>query len=116
MKAFKVCPKCEHEWKTRDDFLNDASIRLIGFQASYDPSDRGFYLFNHLSQNEGCNTSLAVNVENFVSLYNGPMYEDVRAGSEVCRGHCATIDDLAKCDAPCKNAVARDIMLRVFKL
>ena len=116
MKPFKICPKCDHEWETRDDFLQDASLFLIGFQAGYDESDRGLYLLNHLREKEKCNTTIAVEVENFMSLYDGPMYEDVIAGSAACSGHCAKVDDLTRCSVSCRNAIAREIMLKVFNL
>jgi len=116
VKPFKVCPKCDHEWQTRNDFLQDASLFLIGLQAGYGESDRGFYLFNHLIEKDKCNTTIAVDVETFISLYNGPMYEDVHAGNETCSGHCAKVDDLTRCSIPCRNAIAREVMLKVFNL
>ena len=116
MKPFKLCPKCGCEWQTRDGFLQDASLFLIGFQAGYGKSDRGLYLFNHLIEKDKCNSTIAVGVENFMSLYNGPMYENVHAGSETCSGHCAKVDDLARCSVPCRNAIAREVMLKAFNL
>jgi len=116
VKSFKICPKCDYEWQTRDDFLQDASLFLIGFQAGYAKSDKGFYLFNHLVEKDTCNSTIAVDVENFMSLYNGALYEDVHAGSETCSGHCAKVDDLARCSVPCRNATAREVMLKVFNL
>ena len=116
MKPFKICPKCDYEWPTTDDFRHDASLFLIGFQAGYRESDRGFYLFNHLVEQDKCNSTIAVGVEHFMSLYNGPMYEDVHVGSETCSGHCARVDDLASCSVPCRNAIAREVMLKVFNL
>jgi hypothetical protein len=98
-----------------DTFLNDASIRLVGFQASFNPNHRGLYLFNHIAPDNRCNTTLAVEVDTFMSLYDGPMYEEIRVGSEVCDGHCATVDDLEQCNAHCRNASARELMLKLFR-
>jgi hypothetical protein len=116
VKPFKICSKCDYEWQTRDDFLQDASLFLIGLQAGYGKFDRGFYLFNHLAEKDKCNSTIAVGVENFMSLYSGPMYETVHAGSEACSGHCAKVDDLARCSVSCRNATAREVMLKVFNL
>ena len=33
MGNFKDCKKCEQVWTTRDEFLNDDNIVLIGFMA-----------------------------------------------------------------------------------
>ena len=116
VKPFKSCPKCDFVWQTRDDFRQDISLALLGFQAGYGKLDRGFYLFNHLTEKDKCNTTIAVGMEHFISLYNGPMYADVHAGSETCSGHCAKVDDLARCSVPCKNAIAREVMLKAFNL
>ena len=115
VKAFKVCPKCEYAWITMEAFLNDASIRLVGFQASFNPNDRGLYLFNHIIPDNRCNTTLAVEVETFMSLYDGPMYEEIQVGSEMCGGYCATVDDLEQCSSHCRNASARELMLKLFR-
>ena len=115
MKAFKVCPKCAYVWMTMDAFLNDGSIRLIGFQASFNADGRGLYLFNHIVAHNQCNTTLAVEVERFMSLYRGPMYEEIQVGSEICGGYCASVDDLERCDVQCRNAASRELMLRLFK-
>ena len=47
MDPFKICPKCAYTWKVRDDFLEDLSICLVGFQASFKETESGHYLFNH---------------------------------------------------------------------
>jgi len=89
---------------------------LIGFQAGYRDSDRGLYPLNHLREKEKCNTAIAGEVENFMSLYDGPMYEDVDAGSAACSGHCAKVDDLTRCSVSCRNAIAREVILKAFNL
>lgn len=114
MDTFKICPKCDYRWKTRDEFIQDGSLRLIGYQAAVKDVGKGLYLFNHILENQRCNTTLAVEVRAFISLYDGPEYEEFLVESEECEGHCGTVEDLASCDAPCRNAVARRIMLDVF--
>lgn len=62
MDPFKICPKCSHTWNTRDDFLKDLSICLIGFQASFKETESGHYLLNYNSggqslRNDNCSGS-----------------------------------------------------------
>jgi len=67
-------------------------------------------LFNHILEGNRCDTTLAVKVEDFFSLYKGPMFMEGRFESSTCEGHCKDVADLAQCPVECKNAVARKIM------
>ncbi len=110
MNHFKTCSKCSHTWTVRDDFLEDPSICLVGFQASFVESESGYYLFNHILDEDECNTTLMVNVEAFLSLHKGSMFTDNKMESPLCEGHCAHVENLSQCSVECKNAVAREIM------
>ena len=110
MNPFKICPKCSFEWKARDEFLQDFSICLVGFQASFDKDDSGYFLFNHILEGNRCNTTLAVEVGDFLSLYKGHMFSEIKFKSPACEKHCNSVEDLAECRGECKNAVAREIM------
>jgi len=116
MNPFKVCPKCKYEWKTRDDFLCDPSISLIGFMASLKDFDKGSYLFNHVLTDNRCNSTLAIYVSSFLDLYDGPIFEDLKAGSKESSGHCARVEDVERCNAHCRNAVAREIMHKIISI
>jgi hypothetical protein len=110
MDPFKICPKCSHTWNTRDDFLKDLSICLIGFQASFKETESGHYLLNHNSGGNHCGTTIAVEVEAFLSLHKGTMFTEIKFESPMCELHCTRVDDLSQCPVECKNAVAREIM------
>ena len=110
MDHFKTCSKCSHTWRVRDDFLEDPSICLVGFQASFVESEPGYYLFNHILDGDQCNTTLMVNVENFLPLHKGTMFTEIKFDSPLCEGHCFRVEDLSRCPVECKNAVAREIM------
>lgn len=110
VNQFKICSKCEYTWKSRDDFLKDRSICLVGFQVGFKKNESGHYLFNHILEDNRCNTTLAVEVEAFLSLYQGDMFPHVSFGSPTCEEHCLSITDLSRCPVACKNAVARHIM------
>ncbi len=110
MNPFKICPKCSYTWKARDDFLADPCLCLVGFQADFKETEFGHYLFNHILADDRCNTTLAVEVDDFLSLYKGHMFAEVKFGSPACEEHCGNVDDLSQCSIECKNAVARKIM------
>jgi len=110
MSVFKICPKCKHAWETREDFLGDSSIAVIGFLADNEEVEKGAYLFNHLPPGNECNSTLGVYVSNFLDLYDGPFYEELKTGSKECSGYCAKVEELERCNACCRNAVAREII------
>ncbi len=110
MNPFKICSKCAYTWRIRDDFLGDPSICLLGFQASFKENESGYYLFNHILEGNQCDTTLAVEVEAFLSMHKGSMFTDIKFESPMCELHCARVEDLSQCPRECKNAVAREIM------
>lgn len=110
MNPFKICPECAYTWKTRDDFLEDPFVCLVGFQINFKETESGHYLFNHILEGNRCDTTLAVGVEPFLSLHKGPMFNEIKFGSLECEGHCKNVEDLSLCPVECKNAVARKIM------
>ena len=46
MDEFKKC-SCGSKWKSREDFMADPNIRMLGLQKSYSPALADLYLFNH---------------------------------------------------------------------
>ena len=90
--------------------MGDPFICLVGFQASFKETESGYYLFNHILEGNHCNTTLAVEVEAFLSLHKGTMFKDVKFESPLCEAHCTRVEDLSQCPVECKNAVSREIM------
>ena len=110
MNPFKICTKCAYTWRVLDDFLKDSTICLVGFQANSMETESGYYLFNHNLAENQCDTTLAVDVETFLSLYKRTMFMDIKFKSPQCEGHCTRVEDLSRCRVECKNAVAREMM------
>jgi len=110
MNPFKICPNCTHIWNAKDDFLQDPFVCLVGFQANFNETEPGLYLFNHIPAGNTCNTTMAVEMDDFLLLYNGPMFEEIKFGSSTCEDHCRSVEDLGLCPGECKNAIARKIM------
>ncbi len=95
--------------------MQDPSVCLVGFQASFIETKTGIYLFNHILGDNQCNTTLGVKVDAFLSLYKGSMFPEIQVESPACEGHCNNVEDLTQCPVECKNAVARKIMQHFSK-
>lgn len=103
--VFKKCRVCNHEWVTRDDFLADGGVVLIGYQANFIVLEKGLFLFNH-----SCHGTLSVGVHEFADLYGGPVYQEWKTGSDDCAGYCLHRSVLKVCPAKCECAYVREIL------
>ena len=106
MKIFKKCTCCEFPWFTRDEFLNDSDIDLVGYQANFGQLELGFFLFNHLT----CESTIALSAGNFKDLYAGPVFAQRLTGSDPCPGYCKHLGVLEPCDEQCECAYVRETM------
>jgi hypothetical protein len=102
---FKKCPNCDFEWDSRESFLKDANISIIGYQAHFEELTLGLLLFNH-----SCKTTLAIRAGAFRDLYDGPVFAKRATGSEACRGYCLNRYELQQCDVQCECAYVRKII------
>ncbi len=102
---FKLCKNCGQQWATRDDFLNDTDISLIGYQAHFEELTLGLFLFNHI-----CKTTLSLHAEKFTDLYDGPVFSEWKTGKEECPGYCLKTSSLDQCTAKCEGAYIRETM------
>ena len=105
MQVFKECLPCSNKWFTRDDFLEDSSIKIIGYQVNFDDLLTGLFLFNH-----SCGATLSLPVRYFNGLYEGPVFQNRATGSDDCPGYCLYQDQLDKCPARCECAYIRNII------
>lgn len=110
--AYRKCSVCGHEWESREDFLADPAVKLIGYQVSFKDLAAGFFLFNH--EVDGCNTTLAIEAGHFFDLYEGPMFEGRLRGTKECPGYCLHQSQLARCPAACECAFVRDVLQMVL--
>ncbi|MCM8760710.1 MAG: hypothetical protein NC938_06060 [Candidatus Omnitrophica bacterium] len=108
-KMFKKCTSCGANWKTRDDFLNDCSLELIGYQANFKSLETGLLLFNHT-----CGTTLSLPAGTFKDIYKGPIYTERKTGTEDCPGYCLHEEELRRCPEKCECAWVRE-MIQVIK-
>lgn len=111
MSAFKTCTSCDKQWATRDDLLDDPDVVLAGFQPAGRDTMEGYVLFNH--DKPDCRSTIALDSGSLLDMYDGPIHERILMGSEACVGHCYRIDDLETCDAPCRNAMIREVLKQI---
>lgn len=103
--SFKICQSCAFLWETRDDFLKDRNIKLIGYQVNFKALRLGLVMFNH-----ACGTTLALKVESFTDLYSGPVFRENLTGSRECPEFCLNQNELRACPARCECVYVRKIL------
>jgi len=101
-----TCSKCGASWNSRNAFLSDPGVQLVGYQAHFKKLVAGFFLFNH-----SCKTTMAMKVSRFTDFYDGPMFVERKTGSEECPGYCLREDCKEACPAECECAYIRHVMI-----
>ncbi|MFZ4394059.1 MAG: hypothetical protein ACOYOU_00370 [Kiritimatiellia bacterium] len=107
---FKQCTCCPVKWQTRDDFLSDPEVELIGYQAHFEDLKAGLLLFNH-----ACQTTMGIQVESFQDLHQGPIFEKRLKNDAACPGVCLRQGDLRLCPKRCECTYVREILQIVLK-
>ena len=104
-KNFKVCTFCGAPWATREEFIKDPELELVGYQSNFNNLEAGLFLFNH-----SCGTTIAIPVEKFTDLYNGPIFSEAKTGSDECLGLCKQRRNLQACPVKCECAWVREVL------
>jgi hypothetical protein len=107
---FRVCT-CGFSWKTREDFLADPKVSIVGYQVNFEHLREGFFLFNHLEG--GCYTTMSIHAAEFLDLYTGTIFQDRLTGAFECSGQCLHQSNLAPCPAQCECAYVREVVTLV---
>jgi hypothetical protein len=107
---FKKCSNCGFKWTSRDLFLTDSNLQIIGYQANFKELTTGLFYFNH-----SCRGTLAIQAYLFGDLYDGPIFKERATGSEECPGYCLHRDELQPCPAECECAYVREIVQIIKK-
>jgi len=103
--VFKKCPLCEFEWNLRVDFLRDPNINIMEYRVDHEDLAGGLFLFDH-----SCRGTLAIPVEDFEDLYDGPIFVGRATGGKECPGYCLRQDELRPCPTQCECAYVREII------
>ena len=96
---------CGFRWAGRESFLSDPRVKIIGYQACLNELKAGCLLFNH-----ACEGTFAVRVREFEDLYEGPVFEERKTGTDACPGYCLRQEELRRCAVQCECAFAREIV------
>lgn len=107
---FKKCSKCDRKWLSREEFLSDKDLRLIGYQVHFEELEIGLFLFNH-----SCQATLGIYAKEFRELYKGPVFSQRATGSEACPQYCLDPNNLSPCKAECECAYIRELMQVIKK-
>jgi len=105
LMVFERCPSCNAAWFTREEFLADPGVELIGYRVSFTDLLTGLFLFQHR-----CETLVTIPVGEFADLYEGPMFHMPRAAIKECSGRCLRMVDLRPCSVRCGCAFVREII------
>lgn len=103
--TYKKCHTCGRLWESRNEWLSDPEVKLIGYQVNFKALQAGIFLFNHT-----CRTTLALCASDFEDLYDGPIFKERATGTEACPGHCLHQDNLGPCPAQCECGYVRHIL------
>jgi hypothetical protein len=111
---FQTCGACKHAWSTWDSFILDPAVRLLGLQPVVTNPELNLLVFEH-----HCGSSVSILTPRLRHLLPEPEPGEpsVRLmGTEQCRGHCRSLDDLEACDAPCSSARDRKLILLIQRM
>ncbi|RJP22738.1 MAG: hypothetical protein C4520_07725 [Candidatus Abyssobacteria bacterium SURF_5] len=103
---FKTCD-CGRKWKTRNEFLQDKSVKIAGYQPDFINGTYNHFLFQHRAK--GCGGFLAVRASDFADLREEPCSAHLCTGHENCPGYCMNTLDLRVCSVACRNAADRQV-------
>lgn len=110
---FKRCSGCSAVWPSRDAFLGDGAIKLVGYQVQMGRLETGYFLFNHV--HKGCGSTISIAAGEFFDLYQGTVFRTSKFGGVECGGHCLHAQDLDACPAECECAFVREVLQIVRK-
>jgi hypothetical protein len=111
---FQSCGSCKRAWPTCDSFISDPAVRLLGLQSLVANPDFNVLVFEHR-----CGSSISILTPRLRHLLPEPEPGDPAdslRGTDQCRGHCRFLEDLEACDAPCRNARDRKLILLIERM
>ncbi|MEE9554736.1 MAG: hypothetical protein V3W18_10605 [candidate division Zixibacteria bacterium] len=110
--SFKTCTGCGFVWNSRNEFILNDNISLVGYQPNFIDIEAGLLLFNHNIKK--CGTTFALRVGIFTDLYIGPVFDKAKIGTMECEEKCLDQNNMDQCSAVCKYVYVREIM-KFFK-
>jgi hypothetical protein len=93
-------------WRTREAFLDDPQVEIVGFQANCADLLLGLFLFNPLARG----STIAAPAELFRDPYDGFIYSKRATGTADCPEDCLRESERSVCPAECACAYVREIL------
>ncbi len=103
--SFKSCFNCVTYWSTREEFLQDENIKLVGYQVHFEELTSAIFLFNH-----SCGSTLGLPVSRLTDLYQGQIFSGRANGTEECPGYCLYRSNLKSCPVQCECSYVQEII------
>lgn len=107
---YKKCV-CGKAWKTRDSFLKDKKVKIVGYQPDFINRRYNHFLFQHKIKD--CGEFIGIRASDFSDLREKGCPKDVCMGQEGCPGYCLDTFDLRVCSVTCRNATDREVAARI---
>ena len=89
-------------------FLEDPTLRLEGYQASFVNPEKGLFLFTH--EDHDCGTTLSIRAGLLKELAPNTHVHTNHTGQDGCPGHCLDQHNLEPCDQVCNMRWVRDLL------
>lgn len=105
-EIFKQCPACGFVWTSREQFLEDPELTLVGYQVNIKNLAAGLFLFNHSCMG----STLAIQAMAFRDLYEGPVFSQRLTAEAACPGHCLHQKNLRPCPLSCECSYVREVL------
>ena len=111
-QEFRKCD-CGQSWETRDEFLQDKMVKIIGYQPDFVSRKYSHFLFFHRAK--GCGGFIGIRASEFGDLRETAYPKDLCFGEEDCPGYCTDTLDLRVCSVACRNATDREVAARISR-
>ena len=107
---FRTCV-CGETWKTRDEFLRDKNVRILGYQPDFINHKYNHFLFQH--RVKGCGDLFGIRASDFSDLREKECPNELCFGHDDCPGYCIDAFDLRVCSITCRNASDRKVASKI---
>ena len=107
---FRKCD-CGESWKTRNAFLRDKHVKIVGYQPDLISHKYNHFLFQHKAK--GCGRFFGVRASDFSDLRQEKCANELCMGQAKCPGYCLNTLDLRVCSVTCRNASDRVLASKI---